>query len=389
MIGVTIGTGPWKAQAEATAHRMEAMTGLACFVIYEDAYGCDHPSWLKCHIHRIFPHADSFLVFDADILPLRPWNPKSLFEMNGRAFMGAPEPNASPAVLSECEKWGLGYPDIYLNCGLLIFGQEHAPVWDRTWCRHPDGGSWMEQTALNRALVDEGVEVCRLPRRFNLMAHRGRINPIYARATLRDAVNVHTCAMPSAEDCREIHEKIIAYHLSGKSGRNRSELLHEFPKGSTGAEIGVFCGDYCREILATVEPAALHLVDLFEGRVTSGDKDGRHMRTVDMAVIRPELEALGEQVHTHAADSVEWLQAQPFASLDWVYIDTTHEYAHTLAELRAARLAVKPGGLICGHDLSRAFPGVFRAVAEFADETGCPLEIYDGDLLASFAFRNQ
>lgn len=389
MIGVTIGTGAWKDQARDTAQRMEAMTGLACFVIEEDTYGCVHPSWLKCHIHRIFPMADSFLVFDADILPLRPWNPKSLFEMNGRAFMGVPEPNESPAVRAQCEAWGLGYPDTYLNGGLLIYGREHAPVWERTWECHPDGGFWMEQTAMNRALVDEAVEVCRLPRRFNLIAQKGRIVPIYARATLRDAVNVHTCAMPSAEVCADIHGKILAYHLSGKSGRNRSELLQELPKGSTGAEIGVFCGDYSREILATVQPATLHLVDLFDGIVNSGDKDGRRMRTVDMAAIRPELEALGENVHTHAADSVEWLEAQPFASLDWVYIDSSHEYEHTLAELRAARLAVKPGGLICGHDFSRAFPGVFQAVAEFADETQAPLEIYDGDLLASFAFRNE
>ena len=389
MIGVTIGTGAWKAQAEATARRMEAMTGLPCVVIEADEYGCDHPSWLKCHVHRIFPKIDSFLVFDADILPLRPWDPESLFKMNGRAFMGAPEPNASPAVRAECEAWGLGYPDIYLNCGLLIFGREHAPVWDRTWSRHPNGGLWMEQTALNRALIDEAVEVCRLPRRFNLMAHRGRINPIYARTTLRDAVNVHTCAMPSAESCTEIHAKILEYHLSGKSGRTRSDLLSELPKNSVGAELGVFCGDFSREILATVQPAKLHLVDLFEGRVTSGDKDGRHMRTVDMAVIRGELEQLGDHVHTHATDSIAWLEEQPFATLDWVYIDTTHEYAHTLAELRAARLAVKPGGIIAGHDFSRAFPGVFRAVADFADETQAPLEIYDGDLLASFAFRNE
>jgi hypothetical protein len=394
MIGVTIGTGEWKKQARDTAHRMEAMTGIPCFVIEEDAYNCAHPSWLKCHIHRIFPNADSFLVFDADILPLRGWEPDTLFEMSGRAFMGVPEPNASPAVLAECKAWGLGYPDTYLNGGLLLFGREHAPVWDRTWSRHPQGGAWMEQTALNRALIDEAVEVCRLPRRFNLMAHRGRINPIYARATLRDAINVHTCAMPSAESCTEIHGKILAYHETGKAGRTRSDLLRDLPKNSTGAELGVFCGDFTREILATVQPKTLHLVDLFEGRVTSGDKDGRHMRTVDMAVIRGELEALGHPVihypiQTHASDSVAWLEAQPFASFDWVYIDTTHEYEHTLAELRAARLAVKPGGIIAGHDLSRAFPGVFQAVAEFADETQAPLEIYDGDLLASFAFRNE
>jgi hypothetical protein len=389
MIGVTIGTGAWKAQAEATADRMEAMTGLPCTVIYTDDFQCIHPSWIKCHIPRLFPRADSFLVFDADLLPLRQWDPQALFKMSGRAFMGVPEPNASPAVLAECEAWGLGYPDLYLNCGLLIFGREHAPVLDRTWRRHPDGGAWMEQTALNRALVDEAVEVCRLPRRFNLMAHRGRINPIYARATLRDAINVHTCAMPSVEACAESHAEILAYYVSGIAGRNRQEFLKTLPQNSIGAELGIFRGDFTRDILRVVNPEMLYAVDLYQGTIISGNQDGRNMKTANMEAMIHEIAALDPRVETVKSDSVEWLESQPVGSLDWVYIDTSHEYDDTLAELRAARIAVKPGGIIAGHDFSRAFPGVFAAVARFADETQAPLEIFDGDLLPSFAFRNQ
>jgi len=112
------------------------------------------------------------------------------------------------------------------------------------------------------------------------------------------------------------------------------------------------------------------------------------MRTVDMGEIYNELTALGHPVHTWAMDSVDWLRDAPDGLLDWIYLDTTHEYDRTLAELRHAARVVKPGGIIAGHDFSRAFPGVVQAVMEFTKETGKPLEIFDGDLLHTYAISN-
>lgn len=392
MIGVTIGIGgEWPALARRTAATMQLMTGLECHVIDEDpGYGACHPSWLKCHVHRMFPDEDSFLVFDADILPVAFWQPDILFEGLGRPFCGAPEPNANPAVLEECKEWGLGYPDIYLNTGLTIFGREHGFVWDRVWSMHPHGGTWLEQTAVNYALALECVEVCRLPRRFNLMAHTGRINPIYARATLGDCINLHCCAMPNAAAVTTMHEQVEAYLTSGLAGRKRTELLDNLPKGSVGAELGVFCGDFSREILRRVQPSHLHLVDLFEGRVTSGNADGQNPRTVDMGVIGDELEAMPGPVSVHRCNSLDFLGGVIVSQklLDWVYIDTSHDYTQTADELALARKAVKPGGFICGHDYSRAFPGVLQAVTEFTTLNELPVELYDGDLLPSYCIRN-
>ena len=395
MIGVCIGVGgEWAALAEKSAASMEMMTGVKCQVI-RAAYGfdCCHPSWLKCHLHRIFPDQEAFLVFDADLLAIRPWDPQGLFEQMGRPFMGVPEPNGNPDVRRECQDWGLGYPDLYLNCGLLVFGREHGFVMDRAWSMHPNGGRWLEQTAINYALAMEAVEVCRLPRVFNTLAQEGKVNSIYCRTTLRNAINVHTCAMESAAAVDAQHERLRAHLAAGTVGRNREDLLRamrkHFGPGSTGAEIGVFCGDFSRDILRVLEPAQLHLVDLFEGKVTSGDVNGQHMRTVDMAVIRGELDALGEPVVTWAADSVEWLRQVGAGTLDWVYVDTTHEYERTREELYAALRAVRNGGWICGHDFSRAFPGVVRAVTEFVREQRLRLEVYDGDLLASYVIREE
>jgi hypothetical protein len=393
MIGVTIGIGEgWTALARATARRMSDTTGLRCVVLEEEKdSGVCHPSWLKCLIHRIFPDEDSFLYFDADILPLQVWDPHGLFEDLGRPFCGVPEPNGNPDVVAECTEWGLGYPDTYINAGLLMFGIEHGYVWDRTWTHHPHGGTWMEQTALNHALVTEAVEICRLPRRFNTLAQKGRINNLYARATLAECINLHCCAHDTAEAVATMHAQVEAYTSSGLAGRTRQALLADLPKRSTGAELGVFCGDFSRDILRIVEPVSLHLVDLYQGRVTSGNENGQNMRTVDMEIIAGELEDLAPSVSIQRCSSVAFLQfmLDREEKLDWVYIDTDHEYATLTEELRLARLVVLPGGIIAGHDYSRAFPGVLQAVTEFLTEHNLPIQIYDGDLLPSFAIQNK
>ena len=85
------------------------------------------------------------------------------------------------------------------------------------------------------------------------------------------------------------------------------------------------------------------------------------------------------------SDSREWLERQPINSLDWVYIDSAHEYSQTKSELSKSALAVKPGGFICGHDYdAQQFPGVVQAVSEFCSRHNLTAEIFDGDQLASF-----
>lgn len=394
MIGITIGIGEeWKRLAEKTAARMELMTGVKCHVIDRDDFGCAHPSWLKCHVHKIFPNEDSYFLFDADILPLRGWNPQSLFREMKRAFIGVPEPNFNDEILAECKQWELGFPDIYVNGGLLIFGAEHAWIWEKVWTFHPNGGTWLEQTALNRVLADEAVEMCRLPRHFNLIAHFGKIKSIYARSTLKDAMNVHTCALKTPEAITAVHNEILAYFHSGKAGKTRLELLtdlhHRFGFGTShGAELGVFEGEFSKAIDSILAPETLHLVDLFQGRVISGDVNGQNIHWADMAAVKEKLAQELPSAHLHAMDSVTWLDSQPEASLDWVYIDTSHEYEHTLKELHAASFAVRPGGVIAGHDFSQAFEGVIRAVREFCGETGKTFKVYDGNLLPSFWIEN-
>lgn len=62
---------------------------------------------------------------------------------------------------------------------------------------------------------------------------------------------------------------------------------------------------------------------------------------------------------------------------DFVFIDADHSYEGVIADIRAWRPRVKPGGLLCGHDYEPRFPGVARAVAEAAALYGWTVETGD------------
>lgn len=220
MIGITIGVGEqWNAAAKACAHRMSEMTGLECKVIDTCPESIAHPSWLKAHVIGMFPEYDSFLVFDADIIPSKHWNPKLLFEELGRPFCAVPDRNWA-ATQRECTKFNMPWPDWYVNGGLTMFGKEHAIVWEYVLRKHPKYGSWLEQTALNEALLKLGTNVCRLPHRFNQLysgsspvARSEAINlhlagchsPDYIIATL-ERFNAHRNEIPRRDENRLVAE---------------------------------------------------------------------------------------------------------------------------------------------------------------------------------------
>jgi predicted O-methyltransferase YrrM len=62
--------------------------------------------------------------------------------------------------------------------------------------------------------------------------------------------------------------------------------------------------------------------------------------------------------------SLEAAQRYPNASLDFVFIDASHDYDNVKADILAWRPKIKPGGIIGGHDYHGLFPGVIQAVRE-------------------------
>ena len=178
--------------------------------------------------------------------------------------------------------------------------------------------------------------------------------------------------------------------LTFHAHKTRLDLLEMLPKNSIGAELGVFEGAFSREIIERVKPEVLFLVDIFAGRVSSGDQNGENIRwrfgDELYQLLRQEY-ALDAGVHVVRSDSIDWLRQCRRGMLDWVYIDTTHDFERTKAELMHATNAVRPDGCICGHDFSPQFPGVVQAVMEHCQASELSAEIFAGDKLPSFMIK--
>ncbi len=65
-------------------------------------------------------------------------------------------------------------------------------------------------------------------------------------------------------------------------------------------------------------------------------------------------------------------------NFDLVYLDASHDYEDVAADIAAYWPLVGAGGVLFGDDFTQGWPGVMRAVNEFAEQAGMKLQI-DGD----------
>ena len=153
---------------------------------------------------------------------------------------------------------------------------------------------------------------------------------------------------------------------------DRNALLERLPPGGAGAELGVDQGDFTAQILQRARPRELHLVDIWGSKRYNDDKAARVRQ-------RFAAQVAAGQVQVHRKLSVDAAADFADASLDWIYIDSSHAYDVTAAELRAYAAKIRPGGLMAGHDYSMGNwvkgirYGVIEAVHEFCVECGWEL----------------
>lgn len=151
----------------------------------------------------------------------------------------------------------------------------------------------------------------------------------------------------------------------------RLNVLQRFiAPDSVGVELGVFKGSFI-DYLLSCGPRKLFAVDPWYrcGAIwpwARGDKStlsallnilGEFRIEIERGILEPRIQF-----------SEEFLATIDEASLDWIYIDTTHKYEQTLMEIELSRRALRPGGIIMGDDFyadpNSLHYGVYRAVRE-------------------------
>jgi hypothetical protein len=172
-------------------------------------------------------------------------------------------------------------------------------------------------------------------------------------------------------------------------------LARNVKQNGCSAEIGVHLGVYTANILEATRPQKLHLIDPWYLLGSEWDWDGEETSTVAAfanILMRFERQIMSGQVIPNVAFDLELIPQFADDYFDWVYVDTTHQYEHTLAELNALIPKIKSGGVIAGddwiEDTDHIHHGVSVAVSEFVDAQRGAFEFADVDqLIQQWAIR--
>jgi len=184
-------------------------------------------------------------------------------------------------------------------------------------------------------------------------------------------VDAEEIQLRTAESMRSL--AALKVDASGSPLGGRPELFDAvIPPGGVGAELGVYKGRLSRWIMKFNRPQVLHLVDPWFGRFDSwtwAEGDASPSRALGTILMAMAHHVDSGRVRIHIQDDLDFLGSPAADGLDWVYVDTTHQFEHTRHELLLASKKVRHGGIIAGGDLvddpSHPHFGVNQAVEEF------------------------
>ena len=158
-----------------------------------------------------------------------------------------------------------------------------------------------------------------------------------------------------------------------------TEMVTRFDSESKFVEIGSWKGmsaSYMAvEILNSNKNIELYCVDTWEG-----SNEGIHI--YDSSVQNNTLyEDFLQNINpvSHAIKPIRLASVEAAAtfednSLDFIFIDASHDYVNVKADLNAWYPKLKRTGVFAGHDYKPGFPGVLLAVAEFCSARRLTIE---------------
>jgi hypothetical protein len=120
------------------------------------------------------------------------------------------------------------------------------------------------------------------------------------------------------------------------------------------------------EIQRSRKPIDFWCVDTWQGSSEHRDVDAVQSGTLYDEFLN-NIAPFREIIRPLRTTSLEAAERFDDRSLDFVFIDAAHDYDNVLADIRAWRPKVKPGGVLAGHDYLPQWPGVVRAVEEAFD----------------------
>ncbi len=172
---------------------------------------------------------------------------------------------------------------------------------------------------------------------------------------------------------RENYRFLRSFYSEKKFNAIRGQIMSNLlPKNGVGAELGVFKGQFSPYLLKYTNANRLHLIDPWffltaQWSWAIGNKDTVHAVRKILKKWQKEIEE--RKIFVHIGDDREVLKTFPNGYFDWIYLDSSHQYEHTVEELIILKEKVKSTGIIAGDDWrpdpKHRHHGVYRAVTEF------------------------
>lgn len=137
--------------------------------------------------------------------------------------------------------------------------------------------------------------------------------------------------------------------------------------GSKFVEVGSWKGKsaafMCVEIANSMKDIDFYCVDTWEGSVEHQVLNKNELPELYDLFLK-NMEPVKSYFTPLKMTSIDASLMFADKSLDFVFIDASHEYAHVLLDIDAWLPKVKPGGILAGHDYTPSWPGVVKAVNE-------------------------
>jgi len=123
-----------------------------------------------------------------------------------------------------------------------------------------------------------------------------------------------------------------------------------------GTEVGIERGEYSEILLRSNPKLRLFSVDAWQ--VYNGYRDHTNQKTMDKIYKEAKKRLAKYNCKLIKKLSADAVKSFKYESLDFVYIDASHEFSHVAHDLVEWSKRVRPGGIVAGHDyIKKTDPG--------------------------------
>jgi cephalosporin hydroxylase len=157
-----------------------------------------------------------------------------------------------------------------------------------------------------------------------------------------------------------------------------SLMVKEFPSGSKFVEVGSWKGKSAAyiavEIINSKKDIKIDCIDLWVDCKNSWKGISEDQKHEDIKsnhlyeLFIKNISSLSNIINPIRMDSISASKIYKDNTIDFVFIDANHDHDNVKKDIEAWFPKVKTGGIIAGHDYTKYWPGLIKAVNDFFGE---------------------